>query len=263
MAYIWGKRNRRDRRSRKHDQVEPFLTEEQVEYERVKQITEDQEDEDSRRMLEIRELDTKVQEVTPVIDAYLRTPHGKLELRQVVVEMRRLKAEYHRMHPEAEEERLKALARAEAGENGPDEDLVHELEKKEKVRAIFEVFDGDGSDAMDAEELKELLAELCLPCREDDVEEFMEEMDADGSGEIDFEEFYAWYAAHASALTKGHGLAVLGLSLAKTLKNGALGLGDLAEARRIIIAHAEHEVKEKTMAQFRLFRPPNFEALAR
>ena len=46
---------------------------------------------------------------------------------------------------------------------------------------------------MDAGELAELMKELLLPCSEDDVEEYMEEMDEDGSGEIDFEEFYAWY----------------------------------------------------------------------
>lgn len=45
---------------------------------------------------------------------------------------------------------------------------------------------------MDAGELAELMKELLLPCSDEYVEEYMEEMDDDGSGEIDFEEFYAW-----------------------------------------------------------------------
>ena len=146
--------------------------------------------------------------------------HGKEELRCVVAEMKRLKEEHHRNHPAAAEEaRLKELAKKDAAENGtPAEKAMHELEKKEKVkqpsapqppllvprgrhpwrltspqvRAIFEVFDADASGAMDAAELTELLRELCLPCEEDDVEEMMEEMDDDGSGEIDFDEFYSW-----------------------------------------------------------------------
>ena len=41
------------------------------------------------------------------------------------------------------------------------------------------------------------------------------------------------------------------------------GLGDLAEARRIVQAHCESDIKEKTLNMFRLFRPPNIEALAK
>jgi hypothetical protein len=36
-------------------------------------------------------------------------------------------------------------------------------------------------------------------------------------------------------------------------------LADLAEARRIIIAHAQFETKEHVLHNFRLFRPPNYE----
>jgi len=46
-------------------------------------------------------------------------------------------------------------------------------------------------------------------------------------------------------------------------RNHGLGLADLGEARRVVISHAEHEAKERALHQFRLFRPPNVEALAK
>jgi len=192
--YVWLNPNRRDRRARKQEQVEPFLDVRQVEQERIAVLAQDQADEETRRMLELREMDTAVQKLKPAIESYLQTAHGKAELKDVVAEMKRLKLEHHKHHPAAEEEvRLQALAKKEAAENGtPADKLLHEIEKKEHVRSIFEVFDADASGAMDATEMTELLKELCLPYDPDDVDEMMEEMDEDGSGEIDFEEFYSW-----------------------------------------------------------------------
>jgi len=55
--------------------------------------------------------------------------------------------------------------------------------------------------------------------------------------------------------------SVMTMVLGKAIRNGVQGIGDLAEARRVIIAHAEHEAKERALAQFRLFRPPNMEVI--
>ena len=68
------------------------------------------------------------------------------------------------------------------------------------------------------------------------------------------------YNEHAAEMKKGHGLAVVKLILGKAIRNSVQGLGDLAEARRVVIAHAEFEAKEKAMHDFRLFRPPNLKA---
>jgi hypothetical protein len=156
-----------------------------------------------------------------------------------------------------EEARLRELVSSKAAESGDEQEkMLRELEKKEKVKAIFEVFDGDGSDSMDAEELKELMSELLLPTSEEEVAKYMAEMDGDGSGDIDFEEFYLWYDENHEALAKGKGLQVLGLALGKAWHQKS-GLADLAEARRIIIAHAQFEAKERVLHNFRLFRPPN------
>jgi hypothetical protein len=67
------------------------------------------------------------------------------------------------------------------------------------------------------------------------------------------------YVANEKTMKRGQGLAILGMSIGKVIRNNIQGLGDLGEARRVIIAHAEHEAKTRAQHQFRLFRPPNFE----
>lgn len=258
--YVWLNPNRRDRRSRKFEQVVPNLKKEDVATRVEEAKKEEQLEEETRRMLEIREMNAAVEEIKPIIDSFLKTQHGREEIRAVVGEMRRMKEE-KKKNREFEEE-----ASYHSGNSIDSEtqlSTTKEIERKEKVRAIFEVFDADGSNSMDADELKDLLCELCLPAKEDDVEKLMVEMDEDESGEIDFEEFYSWYIQNASKLSKGQGLKILGMSIGKVIRNNIKGLGDLGEARRVIIAHAEHEAKMKAQRQFRLFRPPNFEALER
>jgi VIT1/CCC1 family predicted Fe2+/Mn2+ transporter len=123
----------------------PFLTANEVAVKVAEAAADAQEAEETRRMLELRELDQAVQAIRPQIEAYLQTAHGKEELKAVVREMHRLREQHKQAHPAAAEEaRLLELAKKEAGDNGtPAERLLHELEKKEKVRAIFEVFDGE------------------------------------------------------------------------------------------------------------------------
>lgn len=57
----------------------------------------------------------------------------------------------------------------------------------------FEMFDGDGSGQIDADELKGMLRELSIPLNDEEFGALMTEIDADGSGEIDFGEFLQWY----------------------------------------------------------------------
>ncbi len=58
----------------------------------------------------------------------------------------------------------------------------------DKLKAAFSLFDKDGSGAISSEEVKEI---LCSGQRIDDKvwDEVIREVDADGNGEIDFEEF--------------------------------------------------------------------------
>lgn len=58
----------------------------------------------------------------------------------------------------------------------------------EKLKAAFTLFDKDGSGSISSEEVKEI---LCSGQNIDDQvwEEVIKEVDGDGNGEIDFEEF--------------------------------------------------------------------------
>jgi Ca2+-binding EF-hand superfamily protein len=58
----------------------------------------------------------------------------------------------------------------------------------EKLRAAFSLFDKDNSGSISGEEVKEI---LCSGQKIDDKvwEEVIREVDSDGNGEIDFEEF--------------------------------------------------------------------------
>ena len=60
----------------------------------------------------------------------------------------------------------------------------------DKLKAAFTLFDKDGSGAISSEEVKEI---LCSGQKIDDAvwDEVIKEVDADGNGEIDFEEFAA------------------------------------------------------------------------
>ena len=89
--YNWNNPNRRDRRGRKREQFLPFLNEKEAAKRQAEIAADVQLTEEKRRMMEMREVDTAVQEITPIIEAYMRTKEGKEELRLVVAEMRRIK----------------------------------------------------------------------------------------------------------------------------------------------------------------------------
>jgi len=63
------------------------------------------------------------------------------------------------------------------------------------VQNMFEKTDVDGSGQLDKEEVSELCVNLGLNISEEQVTQVMAVMDADGSGEVDFDEFFAWYKA--------------------------------------------------------------------
>ena len=65
---------------------------------------------------------------------------------------------------------------------------------REEAQLAFEQYDGDGTGELESEEIKELLSsELCAPIRGKTLAGFMEEIDEDKSGTVDFEEFLMWY----------------------------------------------------------------------
>eukprot|EP01043_Picozoa_sp_COSAG02_P076033 COSAG02_NODE_15957_length_1125_cov_7.075980_1_plen_275_part_10 len=86
-----------------------------------------------------------------------------------------------------------------------------------RARALraFETVDFDGGGTIDASELSVLAKQIGLSLTEAELADAIKQMDADGSGEIDFEEFFQWYTSGTGSSSS----IALGLGL-------GLGLGD-------------------------------------
>ncbi|CAJ0935207.1 unnamed protein product, partial [Mesorhabditis belari] len=65
--------------------------------------------------------------------------------------------------------------------------------KKElkEYRQLFAMFDTDGSGAIGNQELKQAMISIGISANETEIDNIIKEVDADGNGEIDFEEFCA------------------------------------------------------------------------
>lgn len=93
--------------------------------------------------------------------------------------------------------RLGVACRLEDRENQKDDVAAREAKKQEtRIRRLFFELDKDGSGMIDAAEVsllgELLLGEVMTPAQ---LEMAMDEMDPDGSGEVDFEEFHSWYTS--------------------------------------------------------------------
>ena len=69
-----------------------------------------------------------------------------------------------------------------------EKDALEIYNDKEKLRKVFDENDKDKSGTLDFDELKELFKKVKMPKDDIEIEEMIEAADADGSGEIEFEE---------------------------------------------------------------------------
>lgn len=69
--------------------------------------------------------------------------------------------------------------------------LIEEDEEslKEELREAFRIYDKEGNGYITTDTLKEILRELDNRLTEDDLEGIIDEVDEDGSGTLDFDEF--------------------------------------------------------------------------
>merc|ERR1719333_1269524 len=67
------------------------------------------------------------------------------------------------------------------------EDDVEQM--KEELKEAFRIYDRDGRGGITTDVLKEILREIDTTLTEDDLDNIVEEVDEDGSGTLDFDEF--------------------------------------------------------------------------
>ncbi len=139
----------------------------------------------------------------------------------------------------------------------PPKELNADQKAKLKVYHVFSMFDADAGGTMNAEELRHCIDELCIPMSDEELRGVMDDVDEDKSGEINFEEFYAWYQKNAAAAAKGKGFGAMALKFAKAMRNYN-GESIREEAKRVIIATGEREAEERARRLFRMSRPPRF-----
>jgi Ca2+-binding EF-hand superfamily protein len=112
--------------------------------------------------------------------------------------------------------------------NGLTEDEVME------IKEAFDLFDTDKSGQIDTEELKQALKNLGIDAKNQTLNNMMADLDADNSGEIDFDEFINMMTAKMSDRDTKEDL--------KKVFN--LFLGDDDKAERINISHLKKVAKD-------------------
>ena len=65
--------------------------------------------------------------------------------------------------------------------------------KEARIKEKFNHFDMDQSGFLDEEEFGWMLDSLCVPMSKEQRKDAFVRLDIDGSGGVDWEEFYAWY----------------------------------------------------------------------
>ncbi|CAM9474289.1 unnamed protein product, partial [Ectocarpus fasciculatus] len=269
--HVWEYRNRRHRGltrkpPRPQAYASAFLSRESQQHE-----AELQDEEFRRQELENTEVEIKQEEIRQLLMEYMDDPGGKKELDEVVENLRHWKDNCSALGFDSDGEELSLTSpRSSATTDGIDGAAEATMEeraersqeraersRRKNAREVFDMFDADGSRTISTSEMKALLQEMCIPMKKPQLKELMKEIDTDGSGEIDFDEFYQWYKANASAARNADKTQTVGLFATKLVK-GLTGFTFRMEALRIIIAHAQAQVEKRERERFRLARPPRF-----
>ena len=67
--------------------------------------------------------------------------------------------------------------------------------KQLRVRKLFDSIDRDHSNHIDIHEMAKLLNMLGKKVTKSELDEIFSTIDPDGSGEVDFDEFFAWFSS--------------------------------------------------------------------
>ena len=88
-----------------------------------------------------------------------------------------------------------------AGDSSTAEMDAEILLERKRIQQVFDSIDLDGSGRLDRSELSKASLQLGRRLTDIDVAVAMEEMDADGGGDIDFDEFFEWWQKQQISMT--------------------------------------------------------------
>ncbi|CAM9441381.1 unnamed protein product, partial [Ectocarpus sp. 4 AP-2014] len=156
------------------------------------------------------------------------------------------------------------FAKEEAGVTMTDASALRETKRaEEKLRHMFRLFDVSCDGCIDAEELGRLLSRMNVPMSETEIVGLLHEMDrqvtVDGSGDVDFCEFSAWW--HKDGLKRSQRPAALIRSAVSSLVAKVAPItAARRDARRALISRARAEARAEVKNLLRL-EDKNEEAL--
>ena len=244
--YIWRGKGRRDRRENKLQGLFGWRAHTSVRNERL-------EDDILRQEQEEIHVGYFHHNIRVVMHNYLNTPNGKMEVTRIMAHLDEMS-----MKKAIEE------AEAEALESGVKLDkskivaVPAEVKKRSNIYEVFRKYDADGGGTLDMEELSVLLKELKVPMTEEELEKLFDELDEDGEGGIDFEEFYEWFTSEADRQrNKSVTGAVVNL-VSQGMFDGFKRLVMEVEARNLSLDHAVWTAERNARAEYRIAHPPHF-----
>ena len=243
--YIWRGKNRRDRRG--------LLT--SLEF--VWGAPKNDESNVAERELELREEGEEIhvgffrRRIRGLIGEYLETDDGKIEIDLVVKELEKEASRRDELHQKKLKGELK-----EVDDEDADTEIAPELKNKQNIYEVFRRFDTDGSGAIDKDEMAELITVLNVPMKDEELDKLMDELDADGGGGVDFEEFYNWFINEADKQRKKNGWSYV-KNLAKSgVFNGFKRLILEVEARNSLVDQAVEAAVKGSTDEYRVTKPP-------
>lgn len=244
--YIWRGKNRRDRRENKLQGLFGWRAHPTVRNERL-------EDDILRQEQEEIHVGYFRHNIRVIMHNYLNTQNGLLEVSRIIQHLDEV------AHKKAVEEA--EAAALESGEKFDKSKIVAipaEIKKRSNVYEVFRKYDADGGGTLDMEELSVLLEELKIFMTEQEMEDLFDELDEDGEGGIDFEEFYNWFTAEADKQRKKNIVGYVANVISEGVFDGFRRLVMEVEARNLALDHAVWRSERDAREEFRIVHPPRF-----
>jgi hypothetical protein len=188
-----------------------------------------------RRDAEVKAVEDATERALLEFKEHLSTKEGKKELK-----MRKLKVQ-------KQHQKQKAMRKNMTGEE----------KKKHEVMQTFEGFDIDSSNSIDADEFAAVMKELCVPMTEEQLGDAMGHIDDDGSGQLNFDEFYEWWTSPDFQNQHKDKLDTFKLQFGKAFRD-VLGRSAVSEAERMMEAEVRSKAYDKALYEFRRGNPPPF-----